>query len=217
MSWFRCDDQLADHPKVMALDALRVPAIGLWTLCGTYCARHLTDGFVPRGVAVMYGGRDAKKLTDALVRSGLFVVVDGGWRLHDYLDWNPSREKVLAERAAAKARMEKRRSPDVRPNNARTEPEVQPRFGDPVPVPVSQVLQSVPLTDTGAFDFVEPSQLYEERTGRKVTQKVRDWLDDIHTDVTRAKLIEAMRAAPDPRRSDWLARVDAIARPWRAA
>ena len=47
MSWFRCDDGLADHPKVMALDDRALPAMGLWLFCGVYCSKHLTDGFVP--------------------------------------------------------------------------------------------------------------------------------------------------------------------------
>lgn len=103
MSWFRCDDQLADHPKVMALGPLRRPALGLWTMCGTYSARHLTDGFVSRAVVAQYADRDLHKLTAALVAAGLFDEVEGGWVLHDYLDWNPSRDEVLDKRAKVQA------------------------------------------------------------------------------------------------------------------
>lgn len=143
MTWFRCDDQLADHPKVMALGALRRPALGLWTMCGTYSARHLTDGFVSRSVAMRYAesGRELRRLTDALVASGLFDEVEAGWSMHDYLDWNPSREQVMGRRVLAKeagrqgglAKGKAGAKRDAKPN-ARS-PLEPPDYSRPVPNP----------------------------------------------------------------------------------
>lgn len=211
MSWFRCDDQLADHPKVMALGDLRRPAIGLWTMCGTYCARHLTDGFVSRQVVAMYADRDLKKLTDALVKAGLFIPVDGGWQLHDYLDWNPSREKVLKDRAKKQAAGQAGGQASAQ---ARAQASAPPSGSEPAqprtrthPVPVPELLSSV--LGNPSDEWVDPTQLYATRARRRsLSQKERDWLEDLHVRFSRTELVAALRAVdPGP---DYLKRVDAF-------
>lgn len=101
MAWFRVDDAFHSHPKVMRAGTA---AVGLWVRCGSYCAQHLTDGVVPREVVMSYG---TKTQVAALLSSGLFVESPSGYVMPDYLDYNPSREEVLAGQAAkhaAKAR-----------------------------------------------------------------------------------------------------------------
>jgi hypothetical protein len=41
---FRVSDGFPDHPKTLGLT---LEAIGLWTLAGCWCARYLTDGYIP--------------------------------------------------------------------------------------------------------------------------------------------------------------------------
>ena len=92
MAWFKLDDKVHSHPKtIMAGNA----AFGLWARLGSYCSDHLTDGIVPREVAESYGTKPEIK---ALLRVGFIEVADGGYRVHDYLDYNPPRVKVLEER-----------------------------------------------------------------------------------------------------------------------
>lgn len=98
MAWFKVDDGFHSHPKT--LDAGN-EAIGLWARCGSYCSHYLTEGFVKRDVALLYGDM---ALVDVLVKVGLFEPVEGGWQMHDFLNYNPTREKVLAEREAAAKR-----------------------------------------------------------------------------------------------------------------
>lgn len=98
MAWFKVDDGMHSHPKI--LDAGN-EAIGLWARCGSYCSHYLTEGFVKRDVALLYGDM---ALVDVLVKVGLFEPVEGGWQMHDFLDYNPTKEKVLAEREAAAKR-----------------------------------------------------------------------------------------------------------------
>lgn len=99
MTWIRVDDHFADHPKVMALGAERLAGLGLWHVAASYCARYLTDGFVP---AAHVQAHAPKRLIRKLVNVGLFDEVDGGYRLHDWLKYNPSRDQV--EQAIAKKR-----------------------------------------------------------------------------------------------------------------
>lgn len=42
-------------------------------------------------------------------KNALWALVEGGYQIHDYLDWNDSREVILEGRAKAKARMRQRR------------------------------------------------------------------------------------------------------------
>lgn len=98
MSWFKIDDGFHCHPKVLEAGN---EAIGLYVRCGSYSSQQLTEGFVPRVIALMYGDTH---LIDALVKVGLFRPVDGGWQIHDYGVYNPTREQVLGEREAAKQR-----------------------------------------------------------------------------------------------------------------
>lgn len=94
MAWVRLDDAVYDHPKLAG-----VPNGTLWVwVCGlAYASRHLTDGFVPSGVLRRFNAtsRDAGRL----VRAGLWKPVDGGWQIHDYGDYQPTRGSVNGSRA----------------------------------------------------------------------------------------------------------------------
>lgn len=159
MAWVRLDDSFTEHPKVMAAGPLAL-AMQVAGLC--YCNRNLTDGFIPWGIArtllswevlgpdrrqyrisVTCGAHgedvDSEYVIKQLVDAGMWEEVDGGYRVHDYLQYQPSRAKVMAERAAAQERMARKRkearSEDVRANNRRTSAELQEKFKDPDPDP----------------------------------------------------------------------------------
>ena len=103
MTWFKVDDGLHCHPKAMAAGT---PALGLWVRCGSYAAQHLTEGFIPRGIAEMYG---TKQMAKALVDSGLWREAESGYQMHDWLDRNPTRDDVEAQREAAAERQRRAR------------------------------------------------------------------------------------------------------------
>lgn len=103
MPRFQMDDSLYDDPAVIRAGTA---AFGLYSRCGGYVARQLTDGFVPSEVAAAYGTPEwTRKLLDA----GLWETVPGGFYMPRYLneDRNPSRSKVLADRAAKAERQRK--------------------------------------------------------------------------------------------------------------
>lgn len=97
--WFKIDDRFYSHPKVIDLP---LKAVGLWTLAGTWSMDQLTDGFVPKGMLRMLNGAPAD--AKALVASGLWVEVPGGWKFHDWEDMQPSAESVRKKRADDAAR-----------------------------------------------------------------------------------------------------------------
>ena len=93
MSWFKVDDKLHSHPKWIGLGK---GAKALWVSAGSWSSDQLSNGFVPKTVLKLLQGtaREAQQLCDA----NLWRTVDGGWEFVDWLDWQPSREKVLANR-----------------------------------------------------------------------------------------------------------------------
>lgn len=141
--WVKIDDRFAEHPKLMAAGAL---AWGVWAEAMAYCNRNLTDGFIPVAVAEAFGGRwrtrvdgrvwqafvhcgdemiavDAEFVAAALADAGLWHRVDGGYQIHDYADYQPTKAQVMVEREqrhavasaggrAAKAKRDAKRSAD---------------------------------------------------------------------------------------------------------
>lgn len=99
--WVKLDDNFADHPKVVGLSD-RAFRTYIRVLC--YVSRHLTDGLVPPGMETTFGRRDL----DELHAAGLLDATAGAYSVHGYLDYNPSREKVTAEREAARRRKDRR-------------------------------------------------------------------------------------------------------------
>lgn len=108
MAWAKFDDGFYDHPKVLGLDRkLELQCDGLHLKAVCWCSRHLTDGLVPKNIIPLLNG--TTKLAQELVRVGIWEEAGDGYIIHDYLDYNPSKEKVLLERKAAVERMNKSR------------------------------------------------------------------------------------------------------------
>jgi hypothetical protein len=112
--WFRLDDSFHSHPKVIAAGN---ESIGLYVRCGTYAAEHLTDGFIPEHVALLYG---SPALAESLVRTKLWRRTRGGWQMPDYLAYNPSKADVERDRKAAAARQRRYRSETLPRHNGDT-------------------------------------------------------------------------------------------------
>lgn len=95
MSWVKLDDGYPEHIKVVGLSdaAFRTDVEG-WC----YCARNLTDGLIPAAIAKRWRKRAITELMDA----GRWHHDVAGYRIHDYLDYNPSKADAIA-RADAKS------------------------------------------------------------------------------------------------------------------
>jgi hypothetical protein len=149
---------------------------------------------------------------ERMVGVGLWDQIPGGFRIHDYDDYQPTKQEILAERAKTKERVadwRKRRKPsgNADSNGATNGVVTGAPYPVPVPNPVPEILSNVHIAR--ATDWLEPATFYEERTKRKPSQKVRDWLEDLHARFSRTELIAAMQAVPNPREPDWLKKVDA--------
>lgn len=103
MSWIKLDDQWMDHPKIVKAGR---DARDMWLASITWCAKHLTDGFFPKellpSLAVSAGidVANCQSFATTLVGLCLWDVTDFGYCVHDYLDYNPSKEQAEATKVA---------------------------------------------------------------------------------------------------------------------
>jgi hypothetical protein len=107
MPWAKFDDRYPWHRKVRPLSdaAFR---LDVSAIC--WCAENLTDGVIlPEHLPLVSDVKRPAKAAAELVRqqrwhddaAGCGVCPDvpaGGWVIHDYLDYNPTREKVEEDR-----------------------------------------------------------------------------------------------------------------------
>lgn len=177
MVWARVDDGILDNPKIARAGvfgfALHMAAI-------TWCCRNLTDGFIPSArvtalldlsrvmfdesnpLALIDGpscgtiteGLSAITIAEHLVDIGLWEVAKGGYELHDFLEYNPSRAQVDAKRNTTKERVAKHRNKPLR--NARSNgvtnagsnaPVTQHPDPDPDPLPEERESARTPEGD----------------------------------------------------------------------
>lgn len=89
------DDTFDTWPEVYKAGTA---AIGLYSRCGAYCARELTDGLIPAELAASYGTRE---WVQKLVEVGLWEIEATGYRDVYFLvgkkgnKLNPTREEAL--------------------------------------------------------------------------------------------------------------------------
>lgn len=107
MTWLKKDDRYPEHRKIRRLTD------GEYRLHDTamhYAAKDESDGrIMAEDIDEMQHGRRLARHIPALVACGLWEPFDGGWLIHDFLDYNPSHEQLEAERAHNRARQAKLR------------------------------------------------------------------------------------------------------------
>jgi hypothetical protein len=136
MPFIRLSDNYIDHPKFRALSD---GSFRLWHEAMAFARRHQTDGLITfRDLkAFEYFTRSREKQLSVPYADGanpLWELVPAtGYKIHDYLDWNPSKEEENERRAESKERMrqlrERRQSPGTPPVTA---------FVTPSPPPVTR-------------------------------------------------------------------------------
>jgi hypothetical protein len=92
VSWLRLDDGFTAHPKVVQLSDSAFRSF-LSGCC--YAARYETDGLIPAKIVPTIATAKARR---ELVAAILWHESQAGVRIHDFLDWNRSRDEWEAER-----------------------------------------------------------------------------------------------------------------------
>lgn len=118
MPWARIDDRANSDAKLIALSDA---AFRLWVGGLIFCQANLTDGFIPANAIDTFGVKAKSKaplireLTSSVLgKRPLWQEVEHGWNVNDFLQWNDSRETVLANRQTTKQRIALFRNPELR-------------------------------------------------------------------------------------------------------
>lgn len=115
MTWVRYDDNTRNHKKVEPLDDA---TYRLWREAIEWSAQNLTDGVILARQLGLTSTRASAARARKLVNAELWHPAgeacvghpkcppsgEDGWVIHDYWDYNPTREKVRQDQAAAAAR-----------------------------------------------------------------------------------------------------------------
>jgi hypothetical protein len=110
MAWGKVDDNLAFHPKVLAVGN---EAMGVWVRALSWSMQQLTDGFIPNDILVAL---KAMPVSSQLVEVGLWHEAEGGFQFNDWNCYQPTREQVLSERAKVTERQAKWREAKAKNN-----------------------------------------------------------------------------------------------------
>ena len=109
MPFFNVDDDFPNSKPVMRIPRRnRAAAIGVWTLCGAWSAKELTNGYVPDAVVDEYGG--TAKIREMLFAASLWEQADGGVQYRNWPKWQRTKEQVLVFREKTAARQRRYRT-----------------------------------------------------------------------------------------------------------
>jgi hypothetical protein len=216
MPWVRIDDHYDENPKIAQAGPL---CVALWLAGLAYCNRNLTDGFIPWGTArglvswsylepeddkgrrkvcevgVSSGmaGEDvgSEYVIELLKKNGMWIEVPGGYKVHDYEDFQPTKEEVLAlreerSRAGSKGARSRWGDRDNGKNGKTDDKSLAKPMAKSCPVPVPN--KKEPSLNHDGFDQWWGE--YPKKVGKQ--EALREW-DKIHpTEELQAALRTAL-------------------------
>jgi hypothetical protein len=102
---FWADDKDHSKPNLQVAWELERATLGLHYMAGCYSADHLLDGFVPEHFVEqkLPRRRERERTIDALVSAGMWIRRADGFEIVGYLELNPSRDRVEADRERKRA------------------------------------------------------------------------------------------------------------------
>lgn len=175
--WARIEDNLPEHRKVFAAASeirqfgyARALSMILQAIC--YANRSQSDGSLPKLIVDSFHDPNPRAVARALVKAGLWEVssvgLDGGYKIHDYHDYQLSREELLQKQevariqrrqaglASGRARQRRANEPVEREANGSVEHPLNenPTTSPPIPSQErekeqSRVLPSIPKNGNG--------------------------------------------------------------------
>lgn len=94
MPWAKLCDNILWHPRTLGLSP---NAVALFVGGLSYAARVLTDGMLPESITELVKAswpiQNVGKAVEELESRGLWIRNCDGWEIHDYLQYNMSRDE----------------------------------------------------------------------------------------------------------------------------
>lgn len=109
MTWVKIDDKFYDNPTNRELGAA---GRDLFVAGLCYCAKGLTDGTIPKvDVPLLLAQAQAKRATvTRLVDAGRWLDLGDRYQVAEYLEYQLSKERVLADRERARKKKQRQRA-----------------------------------------------------------------------------------------------------------
>lgn len=180
MTWGKVDDNLAFHPKVIVAGN---EAMGLWVRALSWSAQQLTDGVIPEAIIEALDGETA---AEALVSAGLWHRLGDDYEFNDWIDYQPSREQVLAEREATRERSRAARAKAAAARGAKDAPQAAHSPAEPssrrpsrIPADFSITPEMLKWADTELpyFDTRRETLVFVDYWSGKATNATKlDWV-----------------------------------------
>jgi hypothetical protein len=176
MPYVNVDEDLPDHRKVLSLPRQDRPAaMWLWMRGMCYSSRHLTDGFIPAGLA---DSDEDERLAGLLCEAGLWHKNPAGWEIHDFLEWNRSKEQVEAIK-------ESKREAGRRGGVAKAKHNASKRLAGAIAEPQQTPSEIYPDTTTDTETDIKTSPLSLDGIPESV---LGYWQDKVGREPTKADL-----------------------------
>jgi hypothetical protein len=160
VTWVKLDDQFFLRPRCRRV-GIEGRALYLAGCC--YCSTNTTDGVIVSAAIPLVAAQAEVEpsVADSLLNVGLWATHVEGVEVVDYLKFNPSREKVEADRASARDRAA-RRSGEVPPK-----PDRSPVASSSVPTDPLKSSSSTDLVGARPDDDGIPETVWTEVAKRK--------------------------------------------------
>lgn len=215
MAWFKVDDGFHSSRKVLSIPKRqRFAAVGVWSIAGSWCADELTDGHVPEFMLGVWGVPPSA--AQSLVNAGLWERTDGGYLFCNWLEYQPRKADVDAEREASRARMRELRAKrkGKKPQDDAAEPEVfgrtdangsesvrNPDPTRPDPTPIEEAKASSPSQKRGTR--IDPEWIPDQ----ELIQQMRSECPGVDLESEHRKFIDHWIAQPGQKgvKVDWAA------------
>ena len=206
--WAKVDDRFMRHPKIIAAGR---DARDLYLAALLYCSENLTDGHVPaarlRLLAAEADIDSPLEAVERLVEVGLWERRgNDGWQVHDYLEYQPSRDKALAlKEARAEAgsvggyKSADKRAQAKQEANAKASSEAKQQANvNPVPVPAPSQAQEKDAPNGAAAEPPAENavKIFVEMFTKKIGER-----PDIPPKFTKALKDTLVRVGPERYRS----------------
>ena len=207
MPWVKLSDDWYDDPKIVIAGD---DGTLLWVKALSWSARNLTDGHIPAELLPrLISSPEAPSIASRLVDLGLFVEdISGGFRIANFLDYQPSRESVLSarEKDAERKRNARKKPSGERPAGLPADSEACPAPPGPGPVPEGKPPSSSVLPVDTVLHGVRIEEVYEaiataraaERTDLKNPKRWRDRVRENLPAEIEDEVVRAIEAFDEP-------------------
>lgn len=219
MAWARIDDNFFNHPKVRKAgkDAI---IFHMAALC--HSNAFTTDGFIADDlldlIAAQAFQRKAKALADLLVDCNLWDRVEGGYLIHDFLEYNYSKQQVneiKSKRSDAGKQGGRPRQTKPKANEKQNESKIEPNPKQSESHTHTHINThtDTELTTTAGTTFSDVAKAYEDVCG-VLNSVTADKLKLAYREYEPSWIVDALKETAVQNKRSW-AYTEAILKRWQ--